>query len=327
MNEIINAINLSKQYFIQKRQKGIYGILKSVFHHEKEIINAVSQLNFSINKGEIIGFIGPNGAGKSTTIKMITGILTPTTGEIKTMNMIPKDKRKELVKNIGVVFGQRTQLWWNLPVLESYDLLKDIYKIPNEEYKKNLEYMDSLLDLNTYFQTPIRQLSLGQRMKVELAAALLHSPKLVLLDEPTIGLDVLVKDKLRQMILSINKEKSTTFIITTHDMLDIDKLCSRILCINKGEIIYDGSIEEIRRKYGMLSKIEFNCHEALELDVDTLKNVKVENGRYSLIIDRDKIPYHEIISNLFKYNNLYNFQIIEPNIEEIFRMFYQDNIG
>jgi ABC-2 type transport system ATP-binding protein len=323
---IIRAENLSKQYIVHKRKPGIRGIARSILKPEKTVVDAVKSIDFSINEGEVVGFIGPNGAGKSTTIKMITGILMPTGGTIATMSLEPVKKRNVLAKNIGVVMGQRTQLWWNLPVIESYELLKEIYKIPSPIYESNLKYLNDILEIRDLYRTPLRQLSLGQRMRIELAASLLHSPTLVLLDEPTIGLDVVVKDRLREMIKDMNCRNNTTFLLTTHDMMDVDKLCSRIICIDKGQIIYDGSMEALRREYSPLSTIIFKCDHNIEIDFHKSVFMEKDGSVYKLKINKKKVSQSEIVSRIFReYDDISDFRIIDPTIEEIFKSFYTKN--
>lgn len=243
---MISMKNISKTYRVAKRNAGFKAACKSLFSREYETIHALNDVSFTINDGEMVGYIGPNGAGKSSTIKILSGILKPDGGECVVDGMVPWKNRIKYVKNIGVVFGQRTQLWWDVPVIDSFELLKDIYSIPDSRYKANLDEFTELLNLSELVKTPARQLSLGQRMRCELAASLLHGPKILFLDEPTIGLDAVSKLAVREFILKLNKEHKTTVILTTHDMQDIEALTQRIILIGKGHILLDGSVDMIK---------------------------------------------------------------------------------
>ena len=231
---IISVKHISKEYRINKRSKGLFGHLVNLFYPKYEMKRAVDDISFDISEGEIVGFIGANGAGKSTTIKMLTGILYPTSGEIQVANMNPYKERKKYVRDIGVVFGQKSQLSWDLPIIDSYELLKKIYNIPDEVYESNLKLYVDLLDMSGFINQPVRQLSLGQRMRADIVAALLHSPRIIFFDEPTIGLDVLAKEKIRNFIKYLKDECNITMIFTTHDMSDIEKTCDRIIIIDDG---------------------------------------------------------------------------------------------
>ena len=253
---LIEVKGISKTFKISKRSKGIPSILANVFKPKYEYKKAVNDISFCINEGEIVGFIGPNGAGKSTTVKMLSGILYPDSGEIQIAGFTPYKQREEYVANIGVVFGQKSQLAWDLPVIDSFELLKHIYKIPNDMYNENLKKFTELLDMSGFINQPVRQLSLGQRMRADIVAALLHSPKIVFFDEPTIGLDVVGKERIREFIRYLNEKQGITMIFTTHDMQDIEKTCNRLIIIDKGEKIYDDSLAGIKEKYGILREID-----------------------------------------------------------------------
>lgn len=247
---LIKFDGISKDFKVVKRQKGLAGAFKSLFKRETTIKHALSDVSFEIAEGDIVGYIGPNGAGKSTTIKIVSGILTPTSGHAEIAGFVPWKNRKEYVKNIGVVFGQRSQLWWDVPVIDSFELLKTIYKIDDQTYNKNLELLTNKLNLKEVLNVPLRQLSLGQKMKCEIAGSLLHSPKILFLDEPTIGLDAVTKLAVRQFVKEINRDFGVTVILTTHDMSDIEALTNKIILIGKGKILFNGSFSEIKRKYG-----------------------------------------------------------------------------
>lgn len=246
---MITVEHVSKTYKVSKRNAGFSSAFKALFHKEYEYIHALSDVSFTISDGEMVGYIGPNGAGKSSTIKILSGILTPEEGICRVNGLVPWKNRIEHVKNIGVVFGQRTQLWWDVPVMDSFELLKEIYRIDESAYRNNVEQLSSMLNLSELLKTPARQLSLGQRMRCELAASLLHSPEILFLDEPTIGLDAVSKLAVRDFILKLNKEKNTTVILTTHDMQDIEALTNRVILIGKGSILLDGSIDDIKKGF------------------------------------------------------------------------------
>ena len=247
---MIEMKGISKTYRIRKREAGIGSAVKALFTRDYTEIHALKEMSFTIPDGQIVGYIGPNGAGKSTTIKILSGILRPDSGECTVNGMVPWEDRKKYVSKLGVVFGQRSQLWWDVPVIESFQLLRDIYRVERGEFQSNLRRLTEQLDLQPFLNAPVRLLSLGQRMRCEIAASLLHSPEIIFLDEPTIGLDAVSKLKVREFIQSENRERKITVILTTHDMQDIDALCHRVLLIGKGQLLLDGSIEEIRAMAG-----------------------------------------------------------------------------
>ncbi|MDP9018475.1 MAG: ATP-binding cassette domain-containing protein, partial [Candidatus Eremiobacteraeota bacterium] len=247
---IIRTAELCKTFRSVKREPGPGGALRTLFSRTYVDKVAVSNVSMSLEAGELVGYIGPNGAGKSTTIKMLTGILVPTSGSIEVAGLVPYQRRKDNAKNIGVVFGQRSQLYWDLPLIESFELLRAIYAVPRDRYLSNLKHFTTMLEMDEFMHTPVRQLSLGQRMRGDFAAAMLHDPQIVYLDEPTIGLDVVAKEAIRGFIKAINQERGTTIILTTHDLADVERLCRRIVLIDTGTIIYDGPIEAIKEQYG-----------------------------------------------------------------------------
>jgi ABC-2 type transport system ATP-binding protein len=247
---IIEVRDLRKVFRSVKRQPGLGGTLRTLFSREYVDKVAVTGVTMSLETGELVGYIGPNGAGKSTTIKMLTGILVPSAGEVRVAGIVPYERRTANAKNIGVVFGQRSQLYWDLPLIESFELLRAIYGIPRERYRANLDAFVNILEMGPFLATPVRQLSLGQRMRGDFAAAMLHDPKVVFLDEPTIGLDVVAKEAIRTFIAEVNAERGTTFILTTHDLADIERLCRRVVLIDGGTLIFDGEIDTLRDRYG-----------------------------------------------------------------------------
>ena len=332
--KIITVENISKQFKTPKKFPGFIGAIKSLFTREYTIKNAVQNISFDIEEGEIVGYLGANGAGKSTTIKMMTGILTPTEGKITINGIVPYEQREKNARSIGVVFGQRTQLWWDIPLNETYTLLKNMYDISDEDYEERYKFLDDVLGLSEFIMQPVRTLSLGQRMKADIAAALLHNPKVIFLDEPTIGLDVVVKERVRKAILEINKKYKTTIILTTHDLHDIEELCNRIIVIDKGQKCYDGNIQELKNEYGYLSKINLRIDEFETVSVEDVKSVfqgmnhsdefNVEKTEEAFVITFNKkfCTVSEIMECLFKKFSVADFVVEETDIEEIVKKIY-----
>ena len=312
MENMIEVQGIKKYYKIAKRDKGVIQTMKGLFNRKYEIRKAVDNISFTIKKGENVGFIGPNGAGKSTTIKMLSGILYPDEGNLKINGFIPYKQRKQYVKNIGVVFGQKTQLNWDLPLIESFELMKFIYKIPQKKYEENLQKFTKLLDMESFVNQPVRQLSLGQRMRGDIVAALLHSPEIVFFDEPTIGLDVVAKEKIREFIKYMNQTEKTTIIFTTHDMQDIEKVCDRLIIIDAGKKVYDGSIDEIKTKYAHSKTVEM-------LLEDGTKEVKT--------FDVNVTPMNEVMEQLFSEYHIKDISICEPEIDGIIRDIYEGRVS
>lgn len=324
MDNIIEVENVSKEFKINQRKKGIVKSIQSLFQNEYTIKKAVDDISFKIKKGEIVGYIGTNGAGKSTTIKMLSGILVPTSGEIKVNSIIPYENRKENAKRIGVVFGQRSQLYWNLPMEETFDLYKKIYKIPNEAFNRNVKFYIELLEMESFLRSPVRQLSLGQRMRAELVVALLHDPEILYLDEPTIGLDVIVKQKIRTFIREINKEKQVTVILTTHDMDDIEQISNRIITIKEGKIVYDGSLNEFKNKYSMGHQIIVDfAKENIVIDDERLNVIESDKNRKIISFNKKIISVTEVLQILTTQNEVLDLQLKEPDIEDAVEFFYK----
>jgi len=324
----IEVDNIAK-YFKVRQKADHNSILSNLLHREYVTKKAVDDISFSIEKGETVGYIGPNGAGKSTTIKMLSGILVPDSGSIVINGFVPSKDRKEYTKNIGVVFGQRTQLWWDIPVSESLDLMKYIYKIPKHIYQENLDMFYDILGIAEFGHIPVRQLSLGQRMRADLCASLLHNPDILFLDEPTIGLDAVVKKSIRDFVKEINEKRNTTIILTTHDMADIEKLCSRVIVIDHGKKLYDGNLEYVKNTFGTAESIEvvlrnnLNCYDWLyEHGVNQI--TKTENG-LTIKYDKRIINSSAIISFLMKDNDIKDFIVHETDIEESIRQMYLAN--
>lgn len=333
--EIIRVEHLTKHFTIYEKEPGLKGVLKSFFNAKKIIKTAVDDVSFSVKEGEIVGYIGPNGAGKSTTIKVLTGILTPTSGSVLVDGLIPYKQRTQNAKKIGVVFGQRTQLWWDLPLGESFTVLKEIYQIPEAEYKERLAYFDSMFGLSEFMKQPVRQLSLGQRMKADICASLLHNPKLLYLDEPTIGLDVIAKENIRKVIHEINHKYHTTVILTTHDLNDIEELCDRILLIDKGKIIYDGNLSLIKEKFGSKKIIEFTVksnEEAANIDVSAFKaqdpdlQTTVEGNKVTFVFNKLKLAIKDITYHVLNQANVLDIDISDDHLENIIKAIYRQGI-
>ena len=324
---IIQVSNLRKEFKVYRQHKGLLGAIRNLASSEYSVIKAVDNVSFEIDEGQIVGYVGPNGAGKSTTVKMLTGILVPTSGEISVSGLIPYRSRKEYTRRIGVVFGQRTQLWWDLPVIESFQLLRRIYRISYEKYNSNIEIFNDLLDVDDFIDTPVRRLSLGQRMRCDLAAALLHDPPILYLDEPTIGLDVVAKQRIRSFLSEINSNRKTTIILTTHDLLDVEKLCSRMMIIDHGKIIYDGSVDEIKRRYGKKRRLVIDLAGDYEnIVIAGAELIRREEHRAWLQFDRDKISASQLISMVTRKYEITDLTIEEPEIETIVAGIYEDGI-
>jgi ABC-2 type transport system ATP-binding protein len=314
---------LHKEFSIVHKAPGFTGAVRGFFSPQYVVKQAVAGISFEVEKGEMIGFIGPNGAGKSTTIKMLTGILMPTSGEVTVNGRNPHKHREENAFSIGVVFGQRTQLWWDLPLIESIELLKDVYRIPVEIYKRNAAFLTELLEVGTFLHTPVRQLSLGQRMRGDLLAALLHEPSILFLDEPTIGLDAIAKQNIRSLLTAINRESKVSVLLTTHDMADIEKTCRRMIIIDKGRLIYDGGIDEIKRRYGKSRKLIVDFKEEPNLHMLPEASILWRDGlRVAIAFDKDAISASDLIAHVSKGNELADLTLEEPEIETIIAEIY-----
>jgi ABC-2 type transport system ATP-binding protein len=317
--------NLHKTFKVAQRQAGLWNSFKSVAHREYKIVSALQGISFKLDTGELVGYIGPNGAGKSTTVKVMSGILVPDTGRCEILGLNPWKNRIQHVRHIGVVFGQRTQLWWDVPVEDSFDLLKDIYKIPTLQFQKTKQELVESLGLQSLLEVPVRQLSLGQKMRCELAASLLHQPPLLFLDEPTIGLDAVSKIAVREFIRKLNREKGVTVILTTHDMDDIEALCSRIMVIGKGKILLDGTIEQIRNRIlpERVLKIDF-ISTPLKVDIPGVILVVEEDNHIEYRYNPSKNSASEIIQLISEDNDIKDFVIEDPPIEEIVAKMYRE---
>lgn len=337
MENMIYAENLRKEFKKIIKEPGLKGSVKALFKPKKEIVKAVDGISFEVPKGEILGFIGPNGAGKSTVIKMLTGILMPTSGFCRINGQIPQENRKRYVKEIGVVFGQRTQLWWDLALRETYAVLKEIYEVPDDQYERRMAFLNEVLELDDFISSPVRTLSLGQRMRADIAASLLHSPKVLFLDEPTIGLDVVVKENIRSAIRKINAEEGTTVILTTHDLADIEQLCERIVMIDKGKKVFDGAIAELKRNFGDARTLQFelvNAPDIKLLDYGrrfqlSKDDVSVENDKANVTVrfSTAAVSVEDIISYTLSTVHVKDLNIRDVEIEEIIKRLYRREVS
>ncbi|HTG68776.1 MAG TPA: ATP-binding cassette domain-containing protein [Candidatus Udaeobacter sp.] len=323
---MIKIDGLSKSYQVAMRSSGVRQAVKALFKREYKVVDALDDISFTIEPGEIVGYIGPNGAGKSTTIKVMSGILVPDSGSCTIMGYTPWKDRVEYVKHIGVVFGQRSQLWWDVPVIDSFDLLRDIYKVPEQEYRSTLSLLTETLELQDIIQMPVRQLSLGQRMRCEIAASLLHSPSVLFLDEPTIGLDAVSKIAVRKFIRTINEEKGVTIILTTHDMNDIEALAKRIILIGKGKKLYDGSVSAIRDQFGTRKTITaVYSHQAEPFQVPGTVMEAWSPERAVLSVDTEQVVISEVLIRLSAQVELLDVAIDTLPIEDMIVQLYKEH--
>lgn len=332
MSPIIEIKHITKEFKVLNRREGLKGSLKDLFSRDYKTVRAVDDISMTIGQGEIVGYLGPNGAGKSTTIKMMTGVLEPTSGEILVGGIVPYQNRTKNAQEIGVVFGQRSQLWWALPLIESFKILKDIYQIPDADYHGMLDLYRSLVDIEPLLHKPVRQMSLGQRTLSDILAAFLHNPKIVFLDEPTIGLDVSMKAKIRTLIQALNKEKHTTVILTTHDMGDVDALCRRIVIIDKGKMLYDNDIEHLKGFFGSYRTLKLRVDGDLKQQSDAIQErlpdfpVTADDEWISILVDEEKAKVVEVLSQLQQAFSLRDVQLEEISTEEVIKKIYEEGV-
>lgn len=314
--------NLAKHFRIAQRQPGLLGAVRGLFVRKHRTVRALDGVSFTLEAGELVGYIGPNGAGKSTTVKILSGILVPDGGRCEVLGCVPWRQRMQYVQHIGVVFGQRTQLWWDLPVIESFELLRDIYRVPHAQYRTNLDELTALLALAPLLDVPVRQLSLGQRMRCDLAAALLHTPDILFLDEPTIGLDAVSKLAVRDFVRNINRERGTTVILTTHDMDDIEALCSRVIVIGHGTIISDGSIADLRQHAGAQRRLVVELEEMAEITDPDAEIRPGEGNQVMLYFDPERVAAADLIARITARYAVRDLFVENPPIEEIIAHMY-----
>lgn len=325
---IIEVNNLVKTYKTIEKEDGLLGYFKNLVKPKYNEFTAVNKINFNIEEGELVGYIGENGAGKSTTIKMLTGLLTPTSGSVLVNGIVPNEKRIQNNKNIGAVFGQKTQLWWDLPVIESFRLIRQMYKIPEGEYRKNLKKFTEILELDDLLEKQVKNLSLGQKMRCEIAATFLHDPKIVYLDEPTIGLDVLVKENIRKFIKDINKEKNTTVILTTHDLKDIEDVCNRIILLDKGQIIYDGEKQKFKDTYGKYIIAEFIIKEkkaniSESINSEEIQVLEETENKLKIRFSHEETTIMKVMDKISEYCTIEDIHMKEAELEDILKEIYK----
>ena len=336
---MIEVKHIKKEFVSPKKYPGLKGTIKSLFSREKITKTAVDDISFTIADGEIVGYIGSNGAGKSTTIKMMTGIMHPTAGQCLVNGIDPNKNRRQNAANIGVVFGQRTQLWWDLPLSESFTILKEIYDVSDKAYTERMAFINNVLDLEPFFDSPVRTLSLGQRMRADLGAALLHNPKVLYLDEPTIGLDIVVKDKIRDAIKELNQKYNTTVILTTHDIGDIEQLCSRIIVIDAGRKIYDGTLNHLKETYGTHCSISMEIRDGAAVSkLNLAEKLGVSEGDCTSFYDRERktleinfdkrtLSAPEILRAVMEIADVTDVQVRETELAEIVKQIYTHTLS
>ena len=328
MPAIIEVHDLVKDFRTFRRREGVMGALQNLFVREYLTVHAVDHITFSIARGEMVGYIGANGAGKSTTIKILTGILSPSGGRVVANGFVPYRERRRYTRNIGVVFGQRTQLWWDIAVVESFKLLKEIYEIPDADYRRRLDFFSEMLNVKAYLHTPVRKLSLGERMRCDLAASLLHNPPLLFLDEPTIGLDVVAKERIREFLKEINRTEGTTVLLTTHDLSDIEELSQRIIIIDKGRILFDGDLEQMKRRLAKYNQVKFFLKDRsqiarlAEIQTNGIVCEPVDELTYLIRFDRDEHPTADVIREIVNTLEVRDVLVEEEPIEEIVKRIY-----
>ena len=328
MPPIIEVKDLTKEFRTFRRREGVLGALQNLFVREHVTVRAVDHVSFAIEPGEMVGYIGANGAGKSTTIKVLTGILVPTSGRVVSNGFVPYRERRRYTKHIGVVFGQRTQLWWDIAVIESFKLLKEIYEIPARDYRQRLDMFSDLLNLREYLHTPVRKLSLGERMRCDLAASLLHNPPLLFLDEPTIGLDVVAKDRIREFLKEVNRTEGTTVLLTTHDLSDIEELSKRIIIIDKGRILFDGDLGQMKKRLAKYNQVKFFLKDRSQVahlsrvQSDGIACERVDELTYLIRFDREQHSSAEVIRQIVNTLEVRDIFVEEEPIEEIVKRIY-----
>lgn len=324
---MIDVQDLSKHFQVRKRHEGRMATLRDFVTRETRTVRAVDAISFNVAKGEVVGYLGPNGAGKSTTIKMLTGLLVPTSGHLKVNGYTPWESRRTYVARIGAVFGQRTTLWWDLPVIESLELLRYIYRVPERTFKDNLREFERVLELKEFLTSPVRSLSLGQRMRADLCAALLHDPDLLFLDEPIIGLDVVAKERIRGFVKHINAVREKTVLLTTHDLADVQKLCPRVLIIDHGNLLYDGSLARLQTRFGGRWHLEVDfAEDYADVPVDGAELLHYADRRVVYAFDRQDLSASDLIGRLSARYSLRDISVREPDAETTVRRIYEEKL-
>lgn len=324
---MITVENLQKHFQVSKYRRGLWGAVRNLMASEYNTVRAVDGISFTVQAGELVGYLGPNGAGKSTTIKMLTGLLVPSDGDLRVNGYVPWRERERYVAQIGAVFGQRTTLWWDLPVIESLELLQFIYRIPTNRFQQNLQEFRDLLELDEFLQSPVRSLSLGQRMRADLCAAMLHDPALLFLDEPTIGLDVVAKERMRHFIAHINQVRGTTILLTTHDLSDVEKLCKRVMIIDHGHLLYDGNLETLQDRFGGKRELVVDLAEAYaDVSVAGAEVTAHHDLRVTYQFARNELTASDLIGRLSARYRIRDLSVREPEIETTIRRIYEERL-
>jgi len=323
---LITVDHVSKEFEVTIGKKGVKGAIQTLFHPEKKTIHALSDVSFQVEKGEVLGFLGPNGAGKSTMVKILTGILTPSGGTVDVNGLVPYQKPRLNAKEIGVVFGQRSRLWWNLPVQDSFEYTRVLYSIPQNTYHENIEYLSKHFGIDEIIKKPVRTLSLGQKMRAEIAMAMLHNPRLLFLDEPTIGLDVVGKNELHNLIRRLNRDREITLLLVTHDVLDIERLCSRVIIIDKGQLTWQGTVDELKHSKGDGKHFFVTFEEPRPMiDKPYLKLEEQTDGiRHIYFVDDPKIDVETVISQFFAAGKVVDLTVSDAELDEVMRRVYTE---
>lgn len=327
---VIRVEELRKSFQVTQRRPGALGAIKNLFSPEHRLVRAVDEINFCMNQGEIVGYLGPNGAGKSTTIKMLTGLLVPTSGLVEVDGFVPWRERTRYVSHIGAVFGQRTTLWWDLPVVDSFELIQPMYRVPKDRFRRSLDEFVSVLEMEPFLETPVRALSLGQRMRADLCAALLHEPRLVFLDEPTIGLDVVAKERIREFIKHVHRERGVTVLLTTHDISDVERLCERVMIIDRGRLLYDGTLAELNRRFesdwSLVVTLDDGKADGMDLSLPGLESPRREGGQVIYRFDHRKMAAAELIQQILPRLPIADIEVRRPAVEETVRRIYEEKL-
>ncbi|MFA5058934.1 MAG: ATP-binding cassette domain-containing protein [Opitutaceae bacterium] len=321
---VIEASGLRREFRQYRRFPGMWGALRGLFTREHTLVRAVDGIDFSVQRGEAVGYLGQNGAGKSTTIKMLCGILMPTAGHLRVLGRIPHKARRENARRFGAVFGQRSQLWWDLPLTDSFDLHRLMYHVPSPRFRENVAHYTKLLDLTRFLDRPVRQLSLGERMRAELAIALLHDPEIVFLDEPTIGLDVIAKDAIREALRTVNRERGVTLIVTSHDLQDIEHLCPRIVLIHAGRLVFNGTLAELKARLGRQRRIKLTfADDPGDVNFAGARLERRDGRVLHFVFERGAISPIDVLAALPQREQVIDLSIEEPGIEQVLRTFYR----
>ncbi|GLZ77653.1 ABC transporter ATP-binding protein [Actinorhabdospora filicis] len=324
---LIEAKDLVKEFRRVRPKTGAFSTVRTLFSRDFEVTRAVDGVGFAVEAGELVGYLGPNGAGKSTTIKMLTGILTPTSGTVEVAGVVPWRQRERNARNIGVVFGQRSQLWWDLPLRDSFRMIGRLYRVAPARYAQNLDRFVEVLGLASFLDTPVRQLSLGQRMRGDLAAAMLYEPPILYLDEPTVGLDVIAKERIREFVAGLNAEQGTTVLLTTHDMDDVERLCRRLVLIDHGRVLYDGPVAPLKEKYAPHRELVVQLASPAEVVVPNADVVRAEEGRVWLSFDPRTTPAASLIAEVSAKYEVTDLSLVEPDLEGVIRRMYLEREG